>query len=115
YLETYSEYGHIIPINVDGNKDLSTERNFGLNNAGVYVVADKYDIHLRRLWQPANWPNEHKAMPDLRRGFRHGTSYSAVGARSLALQVHRRMFCLRARCQVVDGLNLEIAILKERM
>jgi hypothetical protein len=41
YLENYSEGGHVIPMSIDADTSPPT---VGLNNADVYIAADKFDI-----------------------------------------------------------------------
>ncbi|OKP00996.1 hypothetical protein PENSUB_7577 [Penicillium subrubescens] len=79
----------------------SSQPNIGLNNADVYIVADKYDIQPLEALAATKITNWAQINAKSLGFFRHGTSYSAVGARSLALQVHRRMYRLPAPCQVL--------------
>lgn len=43
YIETYSEDSHIKTMDIDG-EPTSSQPNIRLNNAEVYLAADKYDI-----------------------------------------------------------------------
>ncbi|KAJ5906694.1 uncharacterized protein N7473_003610 [Penicillium subrubescens] len=77
YIENYREDNHIIPMDIDA-EPTSSQPNIGLNNADVYIVADKYDIQPLEALAATKITNWAQINAKSLGFFRHGTSYSAL-------------------------------------